>query len=102
MSPGRVERTEERVFVAARDATLVGEVNTAIDRSTSPRFARPSWQRLFKYKLSDNWSMHMRLGVLNVGRLWWCVYFDCRFRFAVRCGHFGPREAFLGRFLPLC
>ncbi len=46
MSPGRVERTEERVFVAARDATLVGEVNTAIDRSTSPRFARPSCQEV--------------------------------------------------------
>ena len=39
--PGRVERSEERVFVAVRDATLVGEVNIAINRSTSPRFARP-------------------------------------------------------------
>ena len=42
--PGRVERSEERVFIAARGAPLTGESDITSYHSTSPRFARPSCQ----------------------------------------------------------
>ncbi|QDV83320.1 hypothetical protein TBK1r_22580 [Stieleria magnilauensis] len=41
---GRSSVARRAIVVAAREATLAGEVNTAIDRSTSPRCARPCCQ----------------------------------------------------------